>query len=957
MKPIQRNAYAQPTTGGPVLEEINENDIAIIGMAARLPQAKSVKEFWSNLRSGLDLIGELPASRRGDIESYTGLYHDKGKKPNYPPAAYLHRIDTFDFSFFQLSPRLAALMDPHHRIFLETAWEAIEDAGYGGDRIRTCSTGVFAGFNPRLEYRRMIADTDPASLADSLAGNLPSLLGSLIAHTLDLQGPNMTVNTACSSSLVAVHLACQALRGRECDMALVGGIRLSLLPHEDVEGADIGIVSSTGRAKVFDNSTDGSGGGEGSIALLLKPLGAALDDNDLIHAVIKGSAVNNDGRSASLAAPNPLAQEKVIRKAWEQAGVHPETISYIEAHGTGTLLGDPIEIEGITRAFRSYTARKQFCAVGSVKSNMGHLDTAAGLAGMLKCILSLKHHEIPASLHVELPNKNIDFESSPVFVNRHLSAWEAGAGPRRCGVTSLGLSGTNVHVVLEEAPEQDVLPCYDSEKKRIVGLSARTPEALRTLTERYISLLTEDEEIDVDDLCYTANTGRNHYSWRVAVLFTSCSELRTKLQLIDWMHPVSLPSEGIFITSRHGGNEPIATSSQLGGIRKSDPAKGWIYAGIEEIGSANVLEDDLTELGERYIEGKTIDWKLLYEGQGRRKISLPTYPFAPTRCWLALDNVGVDSGLRGSADLIEKELARENLPEQALATVEKSKRAFRSVELTGSRRDRPILSEELCIAEVWGRLLGYDKLGIHDNYYSLGGDSILALRIVNTLNEELGTTLNVADILQQPTIESLATLVRAKMVSPAAIIHRSIEHAPKQGDYPLSSSQRRLYLVEQLEGPTIKYNLPHLAVLEGPLDPERFARAVRTLLARHEALRTSFAFRDGHPVQRVHEHVASPLTFQEASDISLASLLASFVQPFDLGCAPLLRLTLIRQAEDRHLLVYDIHHIIYDGVSIGILIQDLLAFYREETLAALPIQYKDYAFWQQERLRSGEMRA
>lgn len=287
----------------------------------------------------------------------------------------------------------------------------------------------------------------------SVQGNLSPIIASRISYLLDLRGPSMVVNTLCSSSLVALHLGCQSLKKNgECSMALIGGVQINLIPIRQVE---VGIESSSKRTRTFDHQSDGTGAGEGVIAFLLKPLEKAMKDEDNIYAVIKGSAYNQDGASAGLTAPNPAAQEDVIIKAWQEAGLDPETISYIEAHGTGTRLGDPIEIDGIKRAFRRYTDKRQFCAIGSVKSNIGHLDASAGLAGLLKAVLALQKGKIPPTINFERPNKMIAFHKSPVYVNTKLREWETDGFPRRCGVSSFGFSGTNCHVILEEAPHME----------------------------------------------------------------------------------------------------------------------------------------------------------------------------------------------------------------------------------------------------------------------------------------------------------------------------------------------------------------------------------------------------------------------------------------------------------------------------------------------------------------------
>ncbi|MFC6650085.1 beta-ketoacyl synthase N-terminal-like domain-containing protein [Paenibacillus rhizoplanae] len=445
---------------------------------------------------------------------------------------YLDEVDVFDYSFFHLSPKEANLMDPNQRMFLQTAWTAIEDAGYGGGRLAGSSTGVYVGFGSDMgeEYKRLIAELSPASLNASIPGNIHSMIASRIAYLLDLKGPSMLVDTACSSSLVAVHLACRALRQGECDFALAGGIKLSLLPVKQGSGGGLGVGSSDDRTRTFDEHSDGTGGGEGVVAILLKPLKQAVRDRDHIYALVKGSAVNNDGTSAGITSPNSLAQEDVLARAWADAGIHPERLEYIEAHGTGTKLGDPVEIEGLRNAFGRYTSRKQFCGIGSLKTNVGHLDHCAGIAGFLKAVLSLKHSELPASLHFTAPNARISFPDSPVYVNERLRVWESGGGPRLCGVSSFGLSGTNCHVVLEEAPHaaDTVLNAAepdDTGELALFSLSARSEAALSAYLGAYQSYLHEENRYTLRDLCYTANTGRGHYACRAAVLCSSREEL------------------------------------------------------------------------------------------------------------------------------------------------------------------------------------------------------------------------------------------------------------------------------------------------------------------------------------------------------------------------------------------------------------------------------------------------
>lgn len=400
------------------------HDIAIIGMAARMPLAQDLGAYWNNLKNGVECVRELPERRREEagrtlhslgMERFLYYLDLENKQVEYPKCAYLDEIDKFDHNFFRLSPKEASLMDPNQRLFLETAWEAIEDAGYGGRRLTGTKTGVYIGFNfsALSNYYRLISEIEPASIAIATLGNIAPAIASRLSYLLNLRGPSLSVDTACSSSLVAIHLGCQAIRNGECDIAIAGSSKLNILP---MEGAQmLGVESADGRTRSFDHHSDGMGSGEGVAAIILKPLERALKDRDNIHAIIKGSAMNHDGSSNGMAAPNPAAQEEVIVESWKNAGIDPETITYIEAHGTGTKIGDPIEIEGIRRAFGNYTNKKQFCAMGTVKSNIGHLDCAAGIAGLLKAVLALKNKQLPPNLYFNQPNR-IYHQRQPVIV-------------------------------------------------------------------------------------------------------------------------------------------------------------------------------------------------------------------------------------------------------------------------------------------------------------------------------------------------------------------------------------------------------------------------------------------------------------------------------------------------------------------------------------------------------------
>lgn len=440
------NIHRQADIG---IKESSTSDIAIIGISLKLADYEDTEKFWDDLVSATDRIRSIPSQRKQDVDAILRFRGEDSQNLRYRDMAYLERIDGFDHRFFHLSPKEAELMDPNQRLFMQTAWNALEDAGYGSSKLRGAKVGVFLGMSSVLDYPQLAFQANQDAMAHTFISNVPSNTATRLSHILDWRGPALMVDTACSSSLTAVHLACRALRSNECKLALVGTVKTVIAP---VENEKVDIESSDGRTRTFDESSDGTGSGEGVLAILLKPLHEALKDEDAVYAVIKGSAVNHDGTSAGMTVPNADAQAELIDQAWRDAGIDPRTIRFIEAHGTGTKLGDPIEIDGISKAFAKYTDEKQFCAIGAVKTNFGHLDHAAGLIGLVKAALCLRKKKIPPLVHFKQANRNIRFEDSPVFPADRLIDLENAHEPIRCGVSAFGLSGINCHVVMEEAP-------------------------------------------------------------------------------------------------------------------------------------------------------------------------------------------------------------------------------------------------------------------------------------------------------------------------------------------------------------------------------------------------------------------------------------------------------------------------------------------------------------------------
>ena len=510
----------------PVRNATNE-PIAIIGLGCRFPGAKDPAAFWQMLRDGVDAIREVPADRFDQKAFYDPDPATPGKM-NTRWGGFLDRVDEFDAAFFGISPREALRMDPQQRLLLEVTWEALQDAGQVPERLAGTQAGVFIGIATN-DYGRIQWDDLAQIDAYAGTGNALSIAANRISYVFDFRGPSLAIDTACSSSLVAVHLACTSLRNGESTLAVAGGVNLILSPAIAINFTKAGAMAPDGRCKSFDARADGYVRSEGAGVVVLKPLSKAVADGDPIYAVILGSAVNQDGRSNGLMAPNPLAQEAVLREAYRQASISPAEVQYVEAHGTGTLLGDPIEAKALGTVLGASRPIDRPCAIGSVKSNLGHLEAAAGVAGLIKVALALKHREIPASLHFETPNPHIPFAELPLRVQTTLAPWPTEAGPALAGISSFGFGGTNAHLVLKEAPLPIVVASADPESKlgtQLLPLSARSPEALQALAREYQSLLRNPESSgSLSDICNTASRRLGHNDYRLALTGDSPAQM------------------------------------------------------------------------------------------------------------------------------------------------------------------------------------------------------------------------------------------------------------------------------------------------------------------------------------------------------------------------------------------------------------------------------------------------
>lgn len=655
-------------------EGMDNHDIAIIGIACRVPMADDPEEFWDNLANGRNCFSSKPLEKMQIEEVFRNRSYaeyaecdpttdDYYNLENYI-APFMRNFDKFDAGFFNIPPREARYMDPTQRIFLETAWTSIEDAGYSVDNIRDTKTAVYAGRDgsTSLNYKHIVM---PDSAKTS--GNWEAILASRLNYLFNLRGQAVLVDTACSSGLVAVHHACSALRNEECEMAVAGGIGMITGCQDSVTNGDAQaeteeatVGSKDNRIRTFDKKGSGTVFGEGCVTFVLKTLKKALKDGDHIYSIIKGSAINCDGASNGITAPNPVAQQEVIVDAWKNAKVNPETISYIETHGTGTRLGDPIEILGITNAFQMFTNNKQFCGVGSVKTNIGHLIGASGCANMLKVLLSMNHHMLPPTIYFEEPNEHIDFINSPVYVVDSLREWKDDEKPLRAGISAFGFSGTNAHLIMEEYQQKEEAQ-KTVLKNNIFTISAKTITAMEKFVERYHTFLQGKEDLDLDQICYTATTGRGHYNYRLAMAVDSVEAIKENIEYLVKEGLQSDESRGIYYQMHKVVSDRFMNKTEEE-ISESELSKMSASANeiIAQLAQKETFDqkDVLSDLAGMYVKGANIKWSQLYQNKKIERIPLPTYPFDRTPYWgdVKVSNVKnlEDNEIRTTHPLVKK---------------------------------------------------------------------------------------------------------------------------------------------------------------------------------------------------------------------------------------------------------------------------------------------------------------
>ena len=683
------------------------DDVAVIGFAVNLPGAHDEASLLALLRGGVDQTREFPADRIADVAKFVDYYqHSRGGEPNFFRGSWLDRVDQFDRTLFRMSAAEASLCDPHQRLFLLAAWQAIHDAGYGGEALKGTRTAVIACGDTKkgISYLNLVTEQAFDMLPLALTGNNASYTPARLSFLLDLHGPASVVDTGCCSSLVGVHQACHGLLSGEYDCAVVGSSELNFLPLDT--GLRVGIESADGSTRSFAADATGTGLGEGAVAVVLKRLQDALRDGDAIHAVVRGSAVNHSGRAAGLTVPTASGQADAIDEAWRRASVTPEEIAYVEAHGTGTPLGDPIEFEGLTLAFRRHSQSVQTCAMGTFKSQIGHLMNSAGLAGFVKAVMTVKHGELFPSLHFTAPNPSIDFSGSPYYISDRLRSWPEGKG-RIAGVSSYSMTGTNCHVVVEAPPARAPQSGETADGSVALRLSAASPALLAEHAHRLAAWLDAHPQAALADVAFTLAAGR-------------------ATQRCQWTVRASQPVEAArLLRAAAEGAQPQSDGSG---------AQGQADAAVH----------------------------------GRR-LHLPTPPLTLERHWIDIqhptlfDAFGAN-GSNGQLRALVEPWLRTRAADPSCAQLLEQIEALDEVApgvltLTGDPgHDGPPLTA--LVQRTFARKLGMAEVDPDANLMDLGGDSMSVIQIVGALNKHVSVLLG--DVYAAPSVNGLVARLLAK---------------------------------------------------------------------------------------------------------------------------------------------------------------------------------------------------
>jgi amino acid adenylation domain-containing protein len=893
-------------------------DIAIVGMSCRMPDADDTGEFWVNLAAGRSSISEIPADRWPMDGFYSPERSDAGKSIS-KWGAFLRDIRSFDPLMFGISRADAAYMDPQIRIGLEEAWRAFEDAGYCPDSLAEETVGIFIGLR-KGEFDRLIDRRKLAPNAALLLGSDPSMLAGRIAHRLDLHGPSATVDTACSSSMTALHLACQSLAIGESSMALVGGVCIAPSPDFFVATSRLGIFSPTGRSRTFDREADGTVQGEGAAFLVIKPLDRAVADGDHIRAVIKGTAIAQDGRTNGIGAPNVRSQAAVQRRLYEQLGIDPATISHVEAHGTGTPIGDPIEIEALTRSFGASAAGRPPCAIGSVKTNIGHLNAAAGIAGVVKSVLALQHGKIPPSLGYEMPNPRIEFAKAGFRVADRLVSWpDTTDHPRRAAVNSFGMSGAIGHCVLEEAPNLGSLAEKD-ERPRLFVFTARSADALRRNVDRFRAWLDmAGRQVPLRDISFTLLTGRDRLPLGISVVAASHEELALALSAFE----VNVAQSDDQVGKPDGDLIAEFGDYLISRIRSDD---------IDDARRRRMLR----ALGRLALQPASLNLAGLFENA--RRVPLPTYSFDEVNCWPP-EEVLLPVGSDAAPPVLA--IATPVLPTPSLDT---------------GRDTAPSQADDLrrkVRAAVAGFLgIATEELADAAPLANYGFDSAAAIDLSTWLERTLHVDMPVSALADEVSLDGLMERLKALLAGGDAQVTDTVlvavaPTAPADDSFPLTDLQAAYYFAKADGSEGVGCHT-YLEIEIAELDLDRLTAAWNRLVAHHPMLRMRVTAAGRQVIQpsvpRYDIRADGPLAGEDFA-VHVDGVRAEMSHKvYPVETWPLFELRVTRRPEGSALLHVSMDSWMVDGPGADILYEDFFALYADPSHRLVPSakQFRDH---------------
>jgi amino acid adenylation domain-containing protein len=866
--------------------------IAIVGVAGRFPDAQSLTEFYKNLLEGRDSVNEL----NNDRKESTGIDPDK----NYQLLGALQSIDTFDHNFFNISKGEAIQMDPHQRLLLETVYHALENTGKPVSTYKGTDTALFMS-DVLLNYYTLSDELE----VTAFTGNLPSATAGRVARYFDLRGPAMMIDTACSSGLAALYQACLSLKCNETRMAVIAGADLTIVPGEKTREDILGIESSSGKAKAFSSEADGTGAGEAVVAVVLKTLEQAEKDGDFVHAVIRGISANQDAAlSSGLTAPDSEAQAALLSRVWEKAEINPETIGFIECHGTGTKLGDPIEVDAINQAFAKYTDKKHFCEISSLKSNIGHTNSVAGLASLIKVILSLRYGKFFPSLHIQSLNPLIDFENSHVQVTSSLKEWETPYNVlRRAGISSFGLVGTNVHVLLEEYRNPS-LQSHDN-SNRLVCISGATEKALELNLKTWENWL-ENQQTTMAKLAFSSQFGRDHFDYRASFVADSIESLRQNIasyqirkaadkqvfflfsgatqlsatEVLNWMqndagiqrffkekHQIEFSDNSKIeelqfaaafycwsITLAVLKTEPQVLTDGIGnlvlevhqGERSLQDALNIVSGGVVAFSSVENLRERLSNFVSRFSDNESIHFvEVGLKGNLSDALEgIPRILVAQSVSQNDFMNCLMSALYQLGIWTPEQRHTVCDLPPYTFEPVRCWHKHVKQEHQENRESQNVKLEESLSIEEtveaIWIDVLKEYNISRSDDFFEIGGHSLNGTQVLNRLNETYNIELFIGDFLDYPTIDSLSDFIRKLLEESSGEEKHTIKIAPVADKYPVLFGQKRLWILSQMDGASKAYNLNAAVRLNGVFNYTRFADAIDQLVAKYEILRTNF---------------------------------------------------------------------------------------------------------------------